>query len=196
MGWSEFNSRRGLEIFPFDTMSRLALGPNEPPIQWVLRALTLGVKRPGCETVHSPLSSAEVKESVELYLYSTDTSSWHGAWLSTELHDLYYTQHKRRVIKSMRMSEAGHVARIGVKKKFVQNMNWKWLLGWCRRRWENSITLHVKGIGCEDVDWIHLVQDRVQWQALVNRWINFCVPKIPGYFLSIWANVGSMQWVG
>jgi hypothetical protein len=28
---------------------------------------------------HSPPSSAEVKEGVELYLHSPNTSSWHGA---------------------------------------------------------------------------------------------------------------------
>jgi len=37
-----------------------ALGPTQPPIQWVPRALSLGVKRPGREADHSPPSSAEV----------------------------------------------------------------------------------------------------------------------------------------
>jgi hypothetical protein len=43
-------------------VSRTALGPTQPPIQWVPGALSLGVKRPGCEADHSPPSSAEVKE--------------------------------------------------------------------------------------------------------------------------------------
>ena len=43
--------------------SRPALGPTQPPIQWV-PGLSQGVKRP------SP-SSAEVKERVQLYLYSS-----------------------------------------------------------------------------------------------------------------------------
>jgi hypothetical protein len=30
-----FDSRRGLEIFLFTTASRTALGPTQPPIQWV-----------------------------------------------------------------------------------------------------------------------------------------------------------------
>jgi hypothetical protein len=34
------------------------------------RVFPLGVKRPGCEADHSPLSSAEVKEYVKLYLHS------------------------------------------------------------------------------------------------------------------------------
>jgi hypothetical protein len=46
-------------------------------------ALSLGVKRPGREAGHSPPSSAEVKECVELYLHSPNTPSWHGAQLST-----------------------------------------------------------------------------------------------------------------
>jgi hypothetical protein len=43
----------GLGIFLFITVSRTALGSIQPPIQWVPRALSLGVKRPGCElTTH------------------------------------------------------------------------------------------------------------------------------------------------
>jgi hypothetical protein len=34
---------------------------------------------PGREAGHSPPSSAEVKEWVELYLHSFNTSSWRGA---------------------------------------------------------------------------------------------------------------------
>jgi hypothetical protein len=85
MGWTiwvlGFDSRRGLGNFLFTTASRMALGPTQPPIQWVPEALSLGVKRPGREADHSPPSSAEVKECVELYLHSPNTPSWHGAQL-------------------------------------------------------------------------------------------------------------------
>jgi hypothetical protein len=40
---------------------------------------SLGVKRPRRESDHSPLSGAEVKECVEIYLHSPDTFSWRGA---------------------------------------------------------------------------------------------------------------------
>jgi hypothetical protein len=66
-------------IFIFTTASRTALGPTQPSIQWVLGALSLGVKRPGREADRSPPSSAEVKECAELYLHSPNTPSWHGA---------------------------------------------------------------------------------------------------------------------
>jgi hypothetical protein len=61
IGVLEFDSRRGLGIFLFTTVSRTALGATQPPIQWVPRALSLGVKRLGREADHSPPSSAEVK---------------------------------------------------------------------------------------------------------------------------------------
>jgi hypothetical protein len=41
----------------------MALGPTQPPIQWVPGALSLGIKRAGCEADHSSPSSAEVKNA-------------------------------------------------------------------------------------------------------------------------------------
>jgi hypothetical protein len=76
-----FNSRRRLGILLFTTASRTALGPTHPPIQWVPAALSLGVKRQGRESDHSPPSGTEVKEWVELYLRSPNTPSWRGAQL-------------------------------------------------------------------------------------------------------------------
>jgi hypothetical protein len=76
-----FDSRRGLGIFLFTTASRMALGPTQPPIQWVPGILSLGAKRPGREADHSPPSSVEVKEWVKLYLHSPNTPSWRGAQL-------------------------------------------------------------------------------------------------------------------
>jgi hypothetical protein len=68
-------------IFFFTTASRTALGPTQLPIQWVPGALSLGIKRSGREADHSSPSSAEVKEWVELYLYSPNKPPWRGAQL-------------------------------------------------------------------------------------------------------------------
>jgi hypothetical protein len=38
-------------------------------------------------------------------------------------------------------------------------------------------------MGWEIVDWIHVVQDKKNWPVLVNRLINFRVPKKAGIFL-------------
>jgi len=65
-------------IFLFITASRTALGPTQPPIQWVAGALSLRAKRPGREADHSPPSSTEIEECVELYLHSPSTPSWPG----------------------------------------------------------------------------------------------------------------------
>jgi len=45
-----------------------------------------------------------------------------------------------------------------------------------RRRWENNIRMDLRQIGCEDVDWIHLPQDRDHWRAVVNTVMNLRVP--------------------
>jgi hypothetical protein len=59
------------------------------PIQWVPGALSLGVYRPGSESDHTPPSSVEDKECVELQLQYSNTSSWHDGYLSTGTLPLY-----------------------------------------------------------------------------------------------------------
>jgi len=43
-------------------------------------------------------------------------------------------------------------------------------------RWENNIRMDLRKIRWECVDWMHLAQDRGQWQALVNTVMNLQVP--------------------
>jgi len=64
-------------------MFRPVLGPTQPPIQGVQGVVFLGVKQPGRKADHTPPSSAEVTECVEIYFHSPDTSSCNGAYLST-----------------------------------------------------------------------------------------------------------------
>jgi hypothetical protein len=54
--------------FLFSTSSRPALGSIQPHIQWVLVALSLGVKRPEREVDQLPPTSADVKS---IWIYTT-----------------------------------------------------------------------------------------------------------------------------
>jgi hypothetical protein len=57
-------------------------------------------------------------------------------------------------------------------------------LGRPRHRWKDNIRMDFKEIGWEGVDWMHLVQDRDQWRALVNTIMNLRVPWKEGTFLT------------
>jgi len=43
-GWTRFDPRQGQRIFPLISESRPALGPTQPPVQWVPGVLSPGVK--------------------------------------------------------------------------------------------------------------------------------------------------------
>jgi hypothetical protein len=58
-GWFRF--RQGQQYFLFSKTSRLALGPTQPPIQWVPGVIYPRVKQQRREAGHSPPSSTEVK---------------------------------------------------------------------------------------------------------------------------------------
>jgi hypothetical protein len=49
-------------------------------------------------------------------------------------------------------------------------------LGRPRRRWMDNIKMDLVEVGCGDVDWIGLTQDRNRWRALVNSVLNLRVP--------------------
>jgi hypothetical protein len=96
-----------------------------------------------------------------------------GGWrrlCNEELHNLYSSPNIIRVIKSERVRWAGDVASMG-DEKCIQNFGQpkgNRPIGGRRRRWENNVRTDPGKIGWEGVDWIHLAQDREQWQALVN----------------------------
>jgi hypothetical protein len=60
-------------------LSRPALGPTQPPIQWVLHALPPGVKRQGRDADHSPPVSAEVKK---MWIYTSIPIRLHSVVLN------------------------------------------------------------------------------------------------------------------
>ena len=49
-------------------------------------------------------------------------------------------------------------------------------LGRPRRRWENNIKMDLQEVGCGDMDWIELAQDRDRWRAVLNVMMNLQVP--------------------
>jgi hypothetical protein len=63
VGQPGFSLWHGLGIFLFATMSRLTLWSSQPPIQWILRALSLGIKWLGYEANHLPQSSTKIKNA-------------------------------------------------------------------------------------------------------------------------------------
>ena len=70
---SRFDFCQGHENSVFSKDSRSTLGPTQPPIQWVLCALSLGLKRPKREADHNFLVLTLI---VELCLFSPIIPSW------------------------------------------------------------------------------------------------------------------------
>jgi hypothetical protein len=57
--------------------SRPVLGPTQPPIQWVFRAPSPGIKQQKREADHSPPTSAEVKN---MWIYTSTPPYVFVAW--------------------------------------------------------------------------------------------------------------------
>jgi hypothetical protein len=53
-----------------------------------------------------------------------------------------------------------------------------------RRRCEDNIKMNLKEVGCGDMEWIYLAQDRDRYWALVKVVMNFRVPYNVGNFLT------------
>jgi hypothetical protein len=96
-----------------------------------------------------------------------------GEWRklhNEELNELYSSPIIVRVIKSITMRWAGHVARMGERRGvyrifFVRKPEGKRLFWRPRRRWEVNIKVELREMGCGSMDWIDLAQDRDRWRA-------------------------------
>ena len=103
-----------------------------------------------------------------------------GEWRklhNEELNDLYCSPNTMRMIKS-RMRWAVHVARMErgeVYRVLVGKPERKRPLGRHRRRWEDNIKMDLQEVGCGNMDWIELAQDRDRWRAFVNAVMNLRV---------------------
>jgi hypothetical protein len=116
-------------------------------------------------------------------IFGTKRDEVTGEWRklhNEELRDLYSSPSIIRIIKSRRMRWAGHVARMGEKRKayrlLVGKPEGKRPLGRPRRRWVDNIRMDLGDVGWSDVDWIGLAQDRNRWRGVVNSVLNLRVP--------------------
>ena len=66
--------------------------------------------------------------------------------------------------------------RRGVYMVLVGKPEGKRPLGRPRRRWEDNIKMDLQEVGCGDMDWMVLAQDRDRWRALVNVVMKLRVP--------------------
>jgi len=64
----------------------------------------------------------------------------------------------------------------GVYRVLVGKPEGKRPLGRPRRRWEDNIQMDLQEVGCGDMDWIELAQDRKSWRTLVNAVMDLRVP--------------------
>jgi hypothetical protein len=89
-----------------------------------------------------------------------------------ELNDFYSFPIIFRVIKTRRMTWAGHVAFLCasrvVGRVLVGKPEKKRSLGRLRRRWEDNIKMGFQKVECGGMDWIDQAQDRDRWWALIN----------------------------
>jgi hypothetical protein len=100
-----------------------------------------------------------------------------------ELNYLYSSPNIVQVIKSRRMRWVGHVACMGEGRGVHRVLVGKPEARRPRHRWEDNIKINLQEVGCGDMDWIELAQDRNRWWAIVNAVMNLLNSIKCGEFL-------------
>jgi len=153
----------------------------------IYRTIILPIVLYGCETWSLTLREERrlwvFENRVLRRVFGPKREEVTGEWRklhNEELRDLYFLPNIVRVVKSRRMRWVGHVAymgeRRGVYRVLVGKPEGKKPLVRPRRRWEDNIKMDLQEVGCGDMDWMELAQDRERWRALVNAVMNFRVP--------------------
>ena len=93
---------------------------------------------------------------------------------------MYRSNNIIRVIKSRRLTWAGHVAIMeegrSAFKILTGKPTGKRSLGRPGRRWEDNIRMDLEEIGMNVGNWVDSAQDMNYWRALVNAALNLRVP--------------------
>ena len=153
----------------------------------VYRTIILPVVLYGCETwslTRQEERKLRVFENMVLRrIFGSRNEEVTGEWRrlhNEELNDIYVSPNIVRMIKSRRMRLTGHVARMseerGVYRVLVGKPEEKRPLGRPRCRWVDNIRLDLQEVGCGDMDWIGLAEDRDRWRTLVSAVMNLRIP--------------------
>ena len=93
---------------------------------------------------------------------------------------MYRSPNIVRVIKSIRLRWAGHVARMeegmSAFKILTVKPTGKRLFGRPRRRWEDNIRMDLEKIGINAGNYVDSTQDRDYWNFLVNAALKLRFP--------------------
>ena len=77
------------------------------------------------------------------------------------------------------MRWAGYVACMGegrgIYRVLVRKSEGKKSVGRPRCRWKDNIKMDLQEVGCGDMDWVELAQDRDRWRTLVSAVMNLRV---------------------
>ena len=116
-------------------------------------------------------------------IYGPKRDEMTGEWRrlhNEELHGLYDSPDVVRIMKSRRLRWAGHVARMGEKRRLysivVGKPEGKRPLGRPRRRWEDNIRRDLREVGIRDENWLDVAQERILWRIFVSTAMNLRVP--------------------
>jgi hypothetical protein len=177
-----FDSWQGLGIFLFNTMSRLALGPTQPPIQWVPGAFSRWIKWLGGGGWSWPLTSCPGQESMELYLHSPITPSWRGAYLKHRdnftFYTLYFSKiHFNIVSQLMPRSYKWFISSIGQDLAFIFSEPYN-----CHLNRSTAFVMLSKLVYCyaRDILFCANLTEMCWWVSLEFGWGVKVIPTHPG----------------
>jgi len=153
----------------------------------IYRTIILTVVLYGCETWSLTLREERklrvFENKVLRRIFGPRRDEVTGEWRrlhNEQLNDLYSSPNTVRVIKSIRMRWAGHVARMDEERELYRVLLGKperrRPLGIPRRRWVDNIRMDLQEVGSGYMDWIGLAQDRDRWRTLVSAIMNHRVP--------------------